>query len=270
MVQNPKIRGGLRPPARPHAVAAALQAKLEAVLTLPGNGMKLADVYAAVAAHRQDKDEQLRLLRRAAELADGFSQEHERAIKIFQSLLRIDPNDQKIRRALEERLRAAGKPRDVARLLEQTLSSSPGPSPEDAVGIRERLMMLYAGDLGEPERAMPHLEEVLRHNPNHELARGTAHRLVSHKSLAGRAAGALADAYGRLGTFPESAAMLEISLATLRGQKRADAQKRLGLLKQDKLGEPAAAYTLFEAVVAFDPADDDVRRRYGDLCRQLG
>src|SRR5260221_4283463 len=114
--------------------------KMESVLTLSGNGMKLADVYAAVAAHRQDKDEQLRFLRRAAELADGFSQEHERAIKIFQSLLRIDPNDQKIRRALEERLRAAGKPRDVARLLEQTLSSSPGPSPEDAVGIRERLM----------------------------------------------------------------------------------------------------------------------------------
>src|SRR5689334_21435357 len=131
-------------------------------------------------------------------------------------------------------------------------------------------MVLYAGDLGEPDRALPHIEELLRDNPSHELARGTAHRLVSHKALAGRAAGALADAYGRLGTYPESAAMLEVSLETLRGPKRAEAQKRLGILKQDKLGDPAGAYLLLEAVVVFDPGDDEVRRRYGELARQLG
>src|SRR4029453_13189742 len=106
---------------------------------------------------------------------------------------------------------------------------------------------LYAGDLGEPDRALPHIEELLRDNPSHELARGTAHRLVSHKALGGRAAGALADAYGRLGTYPESAAMLEVSLETLRGPKRADAQKRLGILKQEKPREPPGGEPLLQA-----------------------
>src|SRR5258708_2571112 len=79
-----------------------------------------------------------------------------------------------------------------------------------------------------------------------------------------------ADAYARLGTFREAAAMLEVSLEALRGPKRAEAQKRLGLLKQDKLDDPAGAYLLFEAVVAFDPGDDEIRRRYGELARKLG
>src|SRR5258705_8902436 len=68
-------------PSHPEAFA-----KMESILALTGNGLKLADIYAAAAGHRQDRDEQLRPLRRAAELADGFSEEHERAIKIYQGL----------------------------------------------------------------------------------------------------------------------------------------------------------------------------------------
>src|SRR5258708_10628498 len=58
-------------------------AKIESVLALSGNGMKLADVYSAAAPHRQDKDDQLRLLRRAAELADGLSQAQHPASKNY-------------------------------------------------------------------------------------------------------------------------------------------------------------------------------------------
>src|SRR3954447_5576643 len=133
--------------------------KIEAVLTASANGLKLADVYAAAATHRQDKEEQLALLRRAAELADSFSQEHERAIKIYQSLLRVDPSDARVRRSLEERLRQAGKFREVARLIEPALSSSETTA-EEGRGIRERLMALYVGEIGEPERALPHVEEI--------------------------------------------------------------------------------------------------------------
>ena len=243
--------------------------KIEAVLTSLGNGLKLADVYAQVAAHRPGKDEQLTLLRRAAELADGFSEEHDRVIKIYQHILRIEPGDQKVRRSLEDRLRDAGKFRELGRLLEQQLAA-PEASAEDILRIRERLISLYAGDLVEPDRALPHIEEVLRDTPGHELARGAAHRLVSHKSFGGRAAAALADAYARLETFPESAAMLEISMEALRGPKRAEVQKRLGIVRQDKLGDAAGAHPMFEAVVALDPSDEDVRQRYRRLSVQLG
>jgi len=245
-------------------------AQMEAVLIETGKGLKLAEVYAAAAMHRPEKDEQLRLLRRAAELADEFSEEHEGAIKIYQNLLRVDPSDKKVRHSLEERLRQAGKLRELARLLEHVVSSPTGLTPEEVFAVRERLLALYSSDLNEPERAMPHIEEILQADPSHERARGTAHRLISHKSVAGRAANALADAYQRLGTHHESAAMLEIALETLRGQKRAEAQKRLGILKQDLLGDAAGAHLLFEAVVTSDPADDEVLRRYGELSRELG
>src|SRR5262249_21241033 len=96
--------------------------KMEAVLTARGNMLRLADLYTSAALHRQDKDEQVALLRRAAELAARFSGEHERAIKIYQSLLRVDPSDERARGALEERLRLAGRFRDLARFLEQSLA----------------------------------------------------------------------------------------------------------------------------------------------------
>ena len=244
-------------------------AKIEAVLTALGNGLKLADVYAQAASHRQDKDEQLAFLRRAAELADGFSEEHDRAIKIYQHLLRLEPGDQRVRRSLEERLFNAGKFRELGRLLEQQMAAPEAP-PADVTRLRERLISLYVGHLMEPDRALPHIEEILRENPAHELARGAAHRLVSHKAFGGRAASALADAYGRLETYPESAAMLEISMESLRGPKRAEVQKRLGILRQDKLGDAAGAFSMFESVVALDPSDEEVRERYRKLSAQVG
>ena len=96
-------------------------AKMEAVLTASANA-ELADVYATAATHRRIKDEQVALLRRAAELADGF--EGARAgDQDLPELVRVDPSDHRARGLLEQRLRQAGKFREVARLIEPVLSS---------------------------------------------------------------------------------------------------------------------------------------------------
>jgi golgin subfamily B member 1 len=243
--------------------------KIESLLAEGQNGLRLADLCASVAAHRPDRGEQLALLWRAAAITDGFPEEHERAIKIYQQLLRMAPDDERVQRTLEARYRQAGKFRDLARLLEQSVSL-PSLATAEARAMRERLIDVYMTELGEPERALPHIEEILRDDPAHEMARRTAHKLLSHKALLSKAAAALADAYERLGTYPEAAALLAMQLESMRGTKKAEVQKRLAILKQDRLDDPAGAFTMLEGVVGIDPGDDDARRRYRELAVQLG
>src|SRR5262249_53098104 len=129
---------------------------------------------------------------------------------------RIDPDDPKVRRGLEERLFQAGRLRDVAKLLEQILATRTGLG-DEGLAIRERLVALYTGELGDAERAMGHIEAVLRDDPDRESMRRAAHQMLEHRTLGVRASLALADAYERLGGAPNAAAMLAIAFEALRG-----------------------------------------------------
>ena len=260
---------------------AAAFARLEAYLVAESQGLKLSELYAAAAAQRSDRAEQLALLRRAVEILDGFAGEEERAFKLYQQILKLDPADAATRRTLEARYASAGRLSDVAKLLEQALVSesagaastdaarAEGSAPEAATAIRVRLIELYAGELKEIERSMPHVEEVLRAAPDHPKARAVASELVGHKAVAARAAAALEAAHERLGEIADVAQMLAVQVEHLRGPRRVDAQKRLAALKQDALGDPAGAFTLLEAVLATDPADDGVRARHRALAEAL-
>lgn len=247
---------------------AAAFARLEHVLAARGEGLRLSELYAATAALRTDRQEQLRLLRRAIEICDGFSGEEERTLKLCQQILRIDPGDTAARDSLEARFMDAGRFSDVVKLLEQGLL---GEQPEEqATRVRARLIDLYVGELHELERAMPHVEEVLKRDPAHLKARGAGVQLLAHKATAARAAAALEGAYERRGELQDAARMLGVEVEHLRGPKRIEAQKRLALLKLNRLGDPAGALLLFEAVVTADPADEEVRGHFLHLCASQG
>src|SRR5277367_3757745 len=62
----------------------------EQILTGRGDLRRLGELYAAAAPHRGDRAEQLRLLRRGAELVDG---DPERALKLHLEIFRLDPTD---------------------------------------------------------------------------------------------------------------------------------------------------------------------------------
>jgi tetratricopeptide (TPR) repeat protein len=117
---------------------------------------------------------------------------------------------------------------------------------------------------------MPHVEALLIADPEHDEARSVAQRLLEVKALAGRAAGALAIAMEATGTPADVAKILAIELEHTRGPKRRDVLRRLGILRQDRLGDDTGAYEAFEQALALDAADEELLRRYVDLASSLG
>lgn len=243
--------------------------RLEGLLSASQDQRRLAQLYSDAAASERDRDQQLMLLSRASELVESVEGADDLAIEIFQRILRIEPGATATRDALLERFQKSGRARDAAKLLEQTLSGDPAPDAEHADLMRARLIDLYMREIGEPERALPHVEALLASSPHHEAAHAAAEALLENKAAAARAAGALSDAYDKLGRTEDAAAMLSRELKLVRGPRRMEAQRRLAVLRMDALGDPAGALELLAPVVAADPGDDDLRRRFVELSLSL-
>lgn len=243
---------------------------LERLLTEAGQNAKLAQLYVDAAGSERDRDQQLMLLSRAAELVENAKGADELAIDICQRILRIEPGAIATRAALEARYMALGRPKDAARVLEQALLREPPPDEAEALPVHVRLMELFTGVLKEPQRATPHVEALLAAQPDNEAAQKVAEILLENKPVAPRAAAALSDAYQKLGRIDDAAAMLEKELGLVRGPRRMDVQRRLAILREDHFDDAAGALQLLGPVVAGDPGDDNVRKRYVRLSLALG
>ena len=237
---------------------------LDAQLTQAGDNKKLAELCAQCAPHRQ-RHEQLLLLKRAAVLYEHANLD-DKAIETFQLIVRLDPHDEAMRNALEARYVKANRFRDVARLLEQALATNPAPEIDEQGRIRAKLIDVFASQLKEPERAMPHIEAVIEIDPTYAPARAVAHQLLQSKGLAARAAAALG---AGAESTEERSQYLAIELEHTRGPKRRDVLRKIGVLKQDELGDTQGAFEAFEQALGIDPGDDELRRRYVELGTQL-
>jgi tetratricopeptide (TPR) repeat protein len=243
-------------------------AKLDELLTRQRQLKKLAEVYAGAAQHRP-RGEQVPLLRRAAALLAEAGGSDDKVMELLQALLRLEPGDEDARSRLETLYVRANRFRDVVRLNEQALAAEPPPSDEARRVLLARIVDLYADRLQEPERALPHIEQLLALDPAHEGARRVAQKLVVIKGLAGRAAAALATAFEAFGTPQEVSRYLTLELDSTRGPKRATLLARLGRLRSERLGDPAGAFDAYEQALAIDATDDDLRSRYVALATTL-
>ena len=248
----------------PHAPAFE---RLEQALAARSDGAKLCDLYVRAAAQRPHRDEQLRLLRRAAELSDVYADDARRVVPVYEQLVRLDPSDASARRALASWYARAGRHADLAKLLEQALART---LPDDeAESARTELMQLYVGQLRQPDRALPHVEHVLRGSPAHPPARAIAAGLLASKTVAARAAEALEGAHERLGETSEQARMLEAQIDALRGPQRVAPQKRLAKLRF-LVDADLGAMTALERALVADPSDAEIRMMYRDIASTLG
>jgi tetratricopeptide (TPR) repeat protein len=243
--------------------------RLDQLLTKGGDTKRLAEICVSTAQHRP-RTEQIDLLRRAAGLVEKAAGGEERSIEIHQQLLRLDPADARSRRMLEEKYLRTNRHRDVARLLEQAFAADPAPPDSEALAMRSRLIELYATQLHEPERTMPHVEALLALDPGNDEARRAATKLIAIKGLAARAAAALADATEKVGVPDDVARYLAIELEHTRGPKRREVLTRLGILRQDRLNDSAGAYEAFEQALLLDPSEDEQRVRFVTLSLKLG
>ena len=247
-----------------HAGHAGAFERLDALLTRTEDHKRLAELCVQTAQHRQ-RPEQIELLKRAASLFEKAGLD-DKSIETFQSLVRLDAQDEELRNALEQKFIKANRFRDVARMLEQALTGEPPPAQEEQNRIRSKLIEVFANQLKEPERAMPHVEALLEREPHNADARRVAMRLLESKGLAARAAAALV---AGAESTEERTKYLGIELEHTRGPRRRDVLRRIGILKQDELGDVQGAFEAFEQALGIDPADDELRQRYVQLGSQL-
>ena len=206
--------------------------RLEGLLTARQDTPALIDFYATAAAHRPTVEEQLALLRRAAELAEFVPDKPDQAILLYQQIVRLDASDRVATEALEAHYLRSGRVKDAAKWLEQVLASRPSKRDADELSLRERLMRLYCEELDEPDRALPHAEVLLSQDAIHATALDAARALLAHRALGPRAATAVAGALDRSGDFAGAAAVLEQQLSGVRGAKRLELVRRLAALKR--------------------------------------
>ena len=242
--------------------------KIEHLLQKTEQTGKLAEVYVASAQHRP-RTEQAPLLRRAAELFSQVDDADDRVIDLLQQALRLEPADASVRGELEALYLKANRLRDVARLNEQALTSDPPPEPATRLRLLVRIVDVYANLLNEPERALPHVEQLLVLEPTNEGARQVAERLIGIKGLAGRAAAALAKASEEFGTPGDTARYLSVELENTRGARRASPLGKLAKLKAERLDDGAGAFELLEQAIAVDPSDDQLRAEYVAMAETL-
>jgi hypothetical protein len=244
--------------------------RLEGLLTARQDTRALIDFYMGASGHRPTVEEQLALLRRAAELAEFVPDKPEQAIHLYQQIVRLDPSDRVATEALEAHYLRSGRVKDAAKWLEQVLASRPSRRDADELALRERLLRLYCEELDERDRALPHAEVLLAHDATHGAALDAARSLLAHRALGPRAAAAVAGALDRSGDFADAAAVLESQLTSVRGAKRLELVKRLAALKQDQLADPEGALPLLEEAIGSDISDEEVRRRFREVNAALG
>jgi hypothetical protein len=106
-------------------------------------------------------------------------------------LLVLVPTNPRLLDALETHCRATKRPALACELVEQALVADAAPDPMLVQQRRHRLLDLYMGDAACPALAMPHVEELLKRNPEDANALKVAERLLSTREVASRAAAAL-------------------------------------------------------------------------------
>ena len=249
-----------------HAEAFGLLERLYGMANKPA---RLAELYVDASSRAQEAEIKLQLLRRAAELVRELAQSDDLAIDIAQRILKLAPGDEGAREGLVRRLLARGRHKEVADVFEQALKREPAPGADESLLLREQLVDLCLGSLKDVTRALGHIEGVLQLAPNHPTALAAAEGLLENRAHAPRAAAALSDAYERSGRTDRAVAMLSFELKTVRGPRRVEVQRRLGILRQDVLSDPAGALELLAPVVAGNPGDDDLRARFVALSMAL-
>ena len=225
------------------------------------------EMYGVAASRRSDGAD---LWRRCLRLVESMPGASEPALAVRERIVKLDPADALNRGELSRAYAAQGRHRDLAKLLEGVLARVPGPSQDDATNLRVRLVLLYRDALREPQRAVPHIEGLLRSDPVSEQALEMAENLMESRLLGHRLAPLLADAYARLRRPHDELSVLGRELKLSRPPRLAQVQRRLALLRVDVLDDIEGALELLGPLVASNPGDDEARRRYLEISARAG
>jgi tetratricopeptide (TPR) repeat protein len=160
--------------------------------------------------------------------------DHPEAIARLEALLQKDPANARAAVALEAAYAAQGDPRRQAAVLETRAGERPDKLERKALWVQ--LADLREKQLGEPELAFLALCKAYREDPTDRELRLRLDALAEHS-----------------GHHEELAAILEDELDRLPPADIAEVALRLGILYEERLGDPSRAATFLRRAIALDP-----------------
>ncbi|HWU87354.1 MAG TPA: hypothetical protein VN253_08765, partial [Kofleriaceae bacterium] len=135
----------------------ALQ-RLSVIYTVAERWADALSLYDRAIEATRDKGRRVRLLREAAQLAKDVANQPDKAIRYYQALLPLTPDDGQISQSLERLLERHERWSDLIALWESRLESQ---SRKEREKTRARIASVWLDNLGDPQRALAAVKPLL-------------------------------------------------------------------------------------------------------------
>ncbi len=161
--------------------------RLKDILTAAERWSELEALYDRAARVTDDLDRRVDMLVEVALICEEITEDAPKATSYYERILEIDPVHDAAIRALDRLYLKQGRSKELAALLERRLETAVG---DEAFELKLRLAKLQL-ELLQPDKAIGHVEDVLRERIGDYEARELAERMLAIGELRPRAARAL-------------------------------------------------------------------------------
>jgi tetratricopeptide (TPR) repeat protein len=255
-------------------------ARLKDILTGAERWSELEALYDRASVATDDLQRRADMLIEVALICEEIIDAPDKAITYYERILELEPHHEAAIAALDRLYAQRGRHEDLAELLERRLDTA---QDQEVMELRLRLARIQLQQLHQPERALAHVERVLRERPNDYTGRELGEQLLEIGSLRGRAAVMLEAVYEARGEIRDLVRVLVIRLEEL--ERKMEAQggedpaledehkqllRRVATLRDDRLHDDEGALEVLTRLVPLDPVDADARDRLLEIGRRVG
>jgi tetratricopeptide (TPR) repeat protein len=242
--------------------------RLKDILTAAERWPELEALYDRAVEASDDSARKVEMLAEVALVCEEIIEDGVKATRHYERILAIDPYHETAVRALDRLYSRAGKDSELAALLERRLETAVG---EESLDLKLRLARLQL-DLHQPEKAIAHVEDVLRERVNDPDAKKLAERLLEIGSLRVRAARVLEVVYETRDEVRDLARVLATRLdadTEATADETRELLRRIAMLRNERLRDDSAALDAYARLVPLDPSDADARDRLIEIGARL-
>ena len=241
---------------------------LKEILMARERWSELEALYAKAVTGTTDASRRIEFLAEVALICEDIIENAAKAIDYYERILDLDPLHGTATAALEKLYAKEGQFDKLVALLERRLARA---DLVESVLIKLRLAALHLDSLKDPERALPHVDDVLKADPNQREARELAERLLQLPELRGRAAVMLEAVYETRDEVRDLVRVLDIRLETTSEEgERRSLLGRIATLRDERLADDAGAMDALAQLVPMDPVDVRSRGRLLEIGKRMG
>jgi len=225
----------------------------------------LFEVYARRAELSQgDDDERRHYLTLLAQLCERELDRSAEAMRAWEQVLDMYPNDTEASKALEAHYRSAHRSADLAELLEKRLGFTD--DLDEAVAMRFQLATIYDEELSDADHAVDNYRATLGGDPTHDGAIRALEKYLDDDTHRGAAAEVLEPVYAARHDWPKLVRIYQIRLEAADDAKvRLALTKRIARLHEEQLEDLDGAFTWYGKVFHEEPGERAARDQLARL-----